>query len=254
MRGSEGQQLKGKKLRRGTTGPDGERRKTSTFAEQGRLDGRSTASCTRCGDRFKPKAEMIRRHNRKELTQLLCASCTERNDRLMCASIRLMIIRGGFPLSIEHMIQSFEERDGGLARGADDPLEEVRSMYADDPLDENDILDWVEEGFFVMNPVTGQVECIISQVMNDSSRVKMLGKEGLKAREMAAKKSQLMAKDKKTGASADEDPSTRAGGLLSGSEQEGGSGKARKGSDEHRRRAAAARAQRREGDLRQTNI
>jgi len=254
MRGSEGQQVKAKKLRYKAPGSEGEPRTTSTFAEQGRLDAGSTPFCTRCGDRFKPKAETIRRHNRKELTQLLCPPCTERNDRLMCASIRLMIVRGGLPLSVDHLVQAFEERDEALAKSMEDPLEEVRSMYIDDPLTENDIFDWVEAGYFVMNPITRQVECMINVVMNDPERVKMLGKEGLAGRDMAAKKMQILEKDKKSRGSSKEDSAIYSGALGQGSKEGEGTSKSRSSRDEHRHRAASARAQRREGNLRQTNV
>ncbi len=164
--------------------------KRSTLSRLGKLSIDSDLKCSRCQTEFSPSYELIRLHNRGELTKILCPACMKRDNELMCACVRLMILKGGFPLNYEEILQSFYERNINLGKGIEDPFAALRSTYGSDPLSEEDIQDWVRGNFFILNKSTNQVECMINRIMSNPDRVRLLGKEGLAGRHMAMKRSQ----------------------------------------------------------------
>ncbi|MFH1743790.1 MAG: hypothetical protein ABIH23_32700 [bacterium] len=168
----------------------------STFARYGKLSLKSTPPCTRCEATFNPKSEILRLHNRGELTSLLCPNCTERDNQLLCACVKLIVIKGGFPPTVEQLAEAFYERDEGLNKSATDPFETLRKTYEEDPLTEEDILYWVHADYFSMNPVSKQLDCMIDRIMSSAERTLLLGKEGLSGKDMAAKRQQRLQMEK----------------------------------------------------------
>lgn len=162
--------------------------KASTFSRFGKLTLMSVVPCTRCNEKFTPKSEIIRLHNRSELTRLLCASCTKRDNDLMTASASLMVIKGGFPPTMDQVIQAFYERDEALPKEERDPFEEHRETYKNAPLSEQDIAHWINEKMFVMNRNNGQLECQIDRMLQDPERVLALGKDGIAGKRMAERR------------------------------------------------------------------
>ncbi len=160
----------------------------TTLSRYGKLNIGATVSCFRCETLFPPSLELLRLHNRGELTSILCPDCSKRNMELLCAAVKLMIMKGGFPLTADQMIQAFQERDPQLTKGKDDPFQELREKYKEEPLQWNDIKFWIAEYFFVQNSKTNQLECMINNILSNPERVKLLGKEGLEAKHMAAKR------------------------------------------------------------------
>ena len=172
----------------------------STFSRHGKLSLNTTVPCTRCARPFIPDSNTVRLHNRSELFRLLCEKCTKRDNELMCASAKLMITKGGFPPTIEQLINAFFEKDEALV-GKDmaDPFEKLRSEYEHRPLCDEDIRHWVHEKYFVLNRHNHQLECMIDKVMDSPDRTLLLGKEGLEGKKMAARRSQRLETDKKPG-------------------------------------------------------
>jgi len=168
--------------------------KVSTFARLGKLNSGAVVGCWRCENSFTPSVEIVRRHNRSELLTLLCPECLERDNELLCACVKYMIVKGGFPQPVDKFVSAFRERDPGMRPNKEDPFETLRTTYKDDPLTDKDILNWVQKNYFTLNLITKQVECMIDRIMTDPERVRLLGKDGLAAREMAAKRALHQAK------------------------------------------------------------
>ncbi|MEW6234296.1 MAG: response regulator [Candidatus Omnitrophota bacterium] len=168
--------------------------KISTFARLGKLNSGAVVNCWRCENSFAPSVEILRRHNRSELMALLCPECLARDNDLLCACVKYMIVKGGFPQPVDKFVSAFWERDPAMRPNKEDPFETLRTTYKDDPLTDKDILNWVQKNYFTLNLITKQVECMIDRIMTDPERVRLLGKEGLAAREMAAKRALHQAK------------------------------------------------------------
>jgi CheY-like chemotaxis protein len=162
----------------------------STLSRLGKLHIGDTVNCFRCEAEFPPNLDILRIHNRGELTSIFCPDCDKRDMELLCAAVKLMIIKGGFPLTIDQLTQAFRERDPMLPKGKDDPFVPLRATYADEPLTGNDIKQWIRENYFVLNSKTNQLDCMINKVLSNPERVRLLGKEGIEARQMAAKRAQ----------------------------------------------------------------
>ena len=169
---------------------------TTTFSKFGKLSLASVVPCTRCKSDHTPKSEWIRRHNRSELTQLLCDACTKRNNELIAASASLMVAKGGFPPTLDQLLEAFYVRDEALEKGTDDPFEDVRITYLDDPLCEDDVAYWIGEKLFSFNRANSQLECMIDRVLEDPERALLLGKAGLAGKTMAKRRAERLAAEK----------------------------------------------------------
>lgn len=163
----------------------------TTLSQYGTLSPGQPIPCSRCKNPFEPDTKLIRQHNRGELVWLLCDFCDERNSKLLCACVKLMVLKGGFPIKITQFIEAFFERDPELPSNKDDPFESYRNQYADEPLTKNDLLYWVRAHYFVMDQNTEKLECLIDRIMGDPERVKLLGTIGLDAKRMASKRALL---------------------------------------------------------------
>ncbi len=169
---------------------------SSTFSKYGKLSLAAKVPCTRCKAEHTPVSEKIRQHNRAQLTRLLCKDCTERDNELICACAAYIVAKGGFPPTIEQLIESTIVRDESLSRETEDPFEKVREKYRRDPLQEEDIAHWINDKLFVLNKARGQLECHIDRVLDDPARALLLGKAGLEGKQMAAAKAKRLAIEK----------------------------------------------------------
>lgn len=171
----------------------------STFSRYGKLSLRSVIACTRCGNDHTPKSEHIRQHNRSHLIRLLCPGCTARNNELVAASVSLMIAKGGFPPSVDQLLGAFYRRDQALDKGTEDPFEDIRVKYLDDPLQEEDIGYWIGEKLYSFNRANNQLECMIDRVLDDPDRAILLGKAGIEGKHMASRRASRQAGEKAGG-------------------------------------------------------
>lgn len=164
----------------------------STLAQYGALSMGESTKCSRCGGSFEPDAKTIRLHNRGELVSLYCDFCNERDMKLLCACVKFMVIKGGFPLKANEFVEAFYERDPLFTtQKKEDPFESLRISFADDPLAKNDLMYWVHAHYFTMNKNSEKLECMIDRIMAEPNRVKLLGTYGLDAKRMASKRALL---------------------------------------------------------------
>ena len=168
----------------------------SSFAQLGKLSFGSSTNCMRCTASFTPAPDVVRLHNRGELTAILCPRCKERDTNLLCGCVSFMVAKGGFPMMAGQLVQAFQESEHSLPKEEDDPFETLRQTYREDPLTDVDIKYWVHANFFAMNPNTKQLECMIDRIMKDPERVRLLGTAGLAARHMASRRALRLKTDK----------------------------------------------------------
>lgn len=161
---------------------------TSTFSMYGKINLNTLVACSRCENPFFPEPETLRLHNKRGLSELLCTNCSTRNSELLCASVRLMVLRGGFPMDKEQMVKAFLSRDPKLTSTNPDPFEPLRKQYRHDPLTAWDIQNWIRDLYFTLKPEEGTLECIVDRIMSNPEHVRLLGKEGIQAKQMASKK------------------------------------------------------------------
>ncbi len=166
----------------------------SSLSLYGRLNYGDSVNCTRCHKSFTPDQPTLRNHNKGQLHYLYCEDCTRRENELICACVRYMIMLGGFPLTLDQFLDAYYERGEQLTRNQEDPFEKLRDKYKAIPLSKKDLINWANIGYFIMNPTTKQIECKIDRIMSDPERVKLLGKEGIEAKKMATQKAMLQLK------------------------------------------------------------
>jgi len=161
-----------------------------TFDRLGKLSIGNSVSCMRCSTSFAPPHEIVRRHNQRELIVLLCPDCSKRDDELMCACAKLMILEGGLPIQEEKLLQAFFSRDRTLPNAEEDPFLTLRETYGDDPLSSIDIMYWVQTTYFNLNVMDNKLQCRIDRIMANPERVRLLGKTGMVGKQMAEKHAQ----------------------------------------------------------------
>lgn len=151
----------------------------NTFEMVGKLSFGSMTKCMHCNIDFNPFVETIRQHNRKELHFLLCPSCSKRSQELLCATVKFVYIKGGYPVRPVEVLERFNFYDSRTQDVDNDPFIEIRRKYETEPLMKNDIKQWIQEGFFIYNGELQKMECLVEAVLKNSERVNILQKMGL---------------------------------------------------------------------------
>jgi two-component system chemotaxis response regulator CheY len=151
----------------------------NSFELAGKLSFGSMAKCMHCGIDFNPFVETIRQHNRKELFILLCTSCHKRSQELLCATVKFIYIKGGYPVRPMEVSECFNYQDPRALDVENDPFVEIRKKYETEPLTKNDIKQWIQEGFFLYNGELQKMECMVEAVLKNSERVNILQKMGI---------------------------------------------------------------------------
>lgn len=160
-----------------------------SFDRMGKLNIGCIINCMRCSAIFPPSQEILRKHNQRDICILLCPACSKRDDELICACVKYMLLKGGFPAQPQMVISSFFAYDSSINNESEDPFRIVRKTYRDDPLSEVDIIYWIKNNYLLFNEEDNKISCRIDKILSSPDRVQMLGKMGLQARQMASKQS-----------------------------------------------------------------
>ena len=163
-----------------------------SFDRIGKLNIGCAINCMRCTTIFPPSQEILRKHNQRSISILLCPACSKRDDDLICASVTYMILKGGFPASPQKLISSFFTYDPSLNNQSHDPFQTLRTTYGGDSLSEVDIVYWIQNNYLRYNEEDNKLFCRIDKILSSPERVRLLGKVGLLAQRMASKQTQLL--------------------------------------------------------------